>query len=755
VGNFRDIEASRSAVLARLAVFAACTVALGACARTAAVDADAGGPPSADAAGGQGGSGGTGGAGGGAGGAPPISFDASYGAPDADVDAGACGGDACGATDVVEQSVCGDGKIGQGETCDDGNVVGGDGCSASCALEADFACPAPGEKCISTVKCGDRTVSGNEQCDDGNNADGDGCSATCTLECGWVCAVGGGCRAEKCGDGKLAGSEQCDDGNNTDGDGCSASCALESKPGGVAEGWVCTSPAGAGTCKGPTTCATTTCGNKIKEGSEQCDDGNPATGDGCSPFCRLEPQCPAAGGSCTTACGDGLLLPIDKTNGQECDDGNTVSGDGCSSTCKVEPGYKCTDVSSTPAQLVLPIVYHDFKGWNEGDPLHDHPDFQHFPGNGRGFAGIAQPTLGPAGVPVHVAGCFPTAGVGYPAILTANNCPQSGTAAPAWDPAVDWFGMWYVDNATYNKTIVSTLTLPPIAGGAFQYATTAFFPIDGMGWGNAPNLHNYGFTSVARTWFQYTGTATLAFYGDDDVWVYVNKKLAVDLGGTHQQANGSVTLDAANGHGYVCDFVAPGNAFPSPACSAALGNGHDVDLGLAIGSVYEIAVFQAERYLTESNYQLTLGGFTGVKSSCMGACGDGVVTGTEQCDLGAAKNTGAYGGCNADCTLAPYCGDKKVTNGEDCDDGVNLTTYDAARKCGPGCKWASYCGDGSIDGMFEQCDQGADNGKGYGFCAIDCKLGPRCGDGIVQAADGEECDLTPSCTPDCKKIRVN
>jgi fibro-slime domain-containing protein len=235
----------------------------------------------------------------------------------------------------------------------------------------------------------------------------------------------------------------------------------------------------------------------------------------------------------------------------------------------------------------------------------------------------------------------------------------------------DWFGMWYVDNSTYNKTIVSTLTLPPIAGGAFQFGSTAFFPLDGMGWGNSPGQnHNYGFTSVARTWFEYTGTANLAFYGDDDVWVYINKKLAVDLGGTHQQASGSVTLDASNGHGYVCDFVAPGNAYPSPACTAtaaAIGNGHDVDLGLKMGSVYEIVVFQAERYRTESNYQLTMGGFTGVKSSCVGACGDGVVTAPEVCDLGATKNDGSYGGCNPDCTLAPYCGDKMVTAPEECD----------------------------------------------------------------------------------------
>ncbi|MDB4983749.1 MAG: hypothetical protein JWM82_4501 [Myxococcales bacterium] len=753
--TFHDIDARGPRFLLLVAACAALVGMLG-CARTKAIDptGDAGhGGQGATA--GQGGDNGAAGTTGAAGSSNPFEHpDADAGAVDEDA---SCGGDACGAADVTEQqAVCGDGKIGGDEKCDDGNMVGGDGCSASCQPEADFACPAPGVKCVSTVKCNDRKVTGNEQCDDGNNTAGDGCSPTCTLECGWTCTVGGGCRAALCGDGKLAGNEQCDDGKTTPGDGCSATCTLEGKPAAVAEGWACTSPKLASGCVGPTICTTTVCGNGMREGSEQCDDGNQVTGDHCTPFCRLEPVCPATGGPCTTACGDGLLLPVDKSNGQDCDDGNTVDGDGCSGKCKKEVGYICTDVSSKPDKLVLPIVYHDFKGWDEGDAVHDHPDFQHFRGNGKGFAGIAQAALGPAGVPVHVAGCYPTPGAGYPSLLTANSCPQSGAPAPAWDPAVDWFGMWYVDNPTFNKTIVSTLTLPPIAGGAFQYASTAFFPIDTLGWGNTPGqLHNYGFTSVVRTWFEYTGTASLTFYGDDDVWVYVNKRLAVDLGGTHQQATGSVTLDATTGHGYVCDFVAPGNFFPSPLCSVALGNGHDVDLGLVIGSVYEIVVFQAERFLTESNYQLTLSGFTGIKSSCVGACGDGVVTGTEQCDLTAAKNTGAYGTCNADCTAAPECGDGKVQMPqEECDDGVNLTTYNAAKKCGPGCKWASHCGDGSVDGMYEECDQGADNGKGYDFCAIDCKLGPRCGDGIVQSAAGEECDLTQNCSNHCKNIKL-
>lgn len=112
---------------------------------------------------------------------------------------------------------------------------------------------------------------------------------------------------DTCGDRIIDVGEQCDDGNNVDGDGCDARCAIEVSP---------------------------TCGdsNVDYDQGEQCDDGNTANGDGCDSQCQVE--APAT-------CGDGNL---DLALGEQCDDGNTAPGDGCSPNCQYEQvGAFCGD----------------------------------------------------------------------------------------------------------------------------------------------------------------------------------------------------------------------------------------------------------------------------------------------------------------------------------------------------------------------------------------------------------------------------
>ena len=616
---------------------------------------------------------------------------------------------------------CGDGRVtlALGEQCDDANLTTGDGCTGQCQLETNYVCPTAGQPCVSTVVCGDRKVTGGENCDDGNTTAGDGCNATCQRESGWSCPVGGVCRPAACGDAIKVGSESCDDGNNAAGDGCSPSCVVESAPSGEGDGWVCAGQ-GAGSC------TRTDCGNGVREGSEQCDDGNNNLGDSCTPFCRREPACPAGGGACSTSCGDGLILDVDMAQGQQCDDGNTVAGDGCSAECKFEMGYSCQAQPFAQDPLVLPIVLRDFKAYNETG---GHPDFQQYNGS---ESGIVQSLLNSAGKPAHV---------------SANKARTTNTPG-----GVDYFSFWYLDNPSYNRTAVKSLTFTKLGTGEYQYNNPNFFPLDGEGFGNYtggtdPNgmQRNFHFTSEVRYWFEYTGAERFDFTGDDDVWVFVNKRLAVDLGGVHGAMTGNIVFDAM-GRGQVCDLL--------NSCTSR----RTVDFAMTVGQVYEIAVFQAERHTTRSNYRLTLGNFQGDRSSCSSVCGDGVRTPDEACDLGTARNTGAYDTCNPNCTLPPRCGDAVVNGAEQCDDGINATSYSATGAgCAAGCLRPATCGDGRPDVTHgEVCDQGVDNGKGYGFCTSSCQLGPRCGDGAV--SNGEECDLgaqngtaSATCTALCKR----
>ena len=278
-------------------------------------------------------------------------------------------------------AVCGDGRWSGGEECDDGNSVSGDGCSSSCQQESGWLCTQLGSACRQP-RCGDSFMdtwivssppsssagfgaggaSANyytEQCDDGNPVSGDGCSATCELEPGWICADPGvACHQPTCGDGirdnwfvlnsagvggasstggstGVAGAgsygtyyfEECDDSNQASGDGCSSQCVTES-------GWLCPTPG--------TACHQPACGNGFIDftasapgagggGSfgttEQCDDLNAVSGDGCSAQCTIEPgyACHGPGACYPAVCGDGVVdWPT-----EQCDDGNQVANDGC------------------------------------------------------------------------------------------------------------------------------------------------------------------------------------------------------------------------------------------------------------------------------------------------------------------------------------------------------------------------------------------------------------------------------------------
>ncbi|MCH8315787.1 MAG: fibro-slime domain-containing protein [Planctomycetes bacterium] len=130
-------------------------------------------------------------------------------------------------------------------------------------------------------------------------------------------------------------------------------------------------------------------------------------------------------------------------------------------------------------------------------------------------------------------------------VLLSDSKGDAGIASTGGIDSADSFGQWYRDVLGMNLSAPHTIELVRDGGGIYEFISDEFYPIDGQLHGNQGDPHNNYFTFRFTAYFTYEacGAQFFEFMGSDDAWLFIDRSMAIDLGGIMPGTDQHVDLD--------------------------------------------------------------------------------------------------------------------------------------------------------------------------------------------------------------------